>query len=66
MSANSIEDKSQEVTEWISHHVSDGGIWSLGTLHLDFANANLPADFRLSGLMSLIGAVILCWLYCRV
>ena len=62
----SIEEKTQAVTEYITHHVMDGGAWSLGTLHLEFADANLPAAFRLSGLMALIGAAFLCWMYCKV
>jgi F-type H+-transporting ATPase subunit a len=66
MSVNSIEEKTEGVTEWITHHVTDGGAWAIGPFHLDFADANLPAVFTLSGLMSLIGAVILCWMYCRV
>jgi len=66
MSANSIQEKTEQVTEYITHHVLDGGSWSIGTLHLDFAHANLPAAFRLSGLMSLLGAALLCWLYCRL
>ncbi len=66
MSVNSIAEKTEQVTEYISHHVMDGGAWSLGTLHLDFASANLPAAFRLSGLMSLMGASFLCWMYCKV
>lgn len=35
-------------------------------LHLDFAKANLPPWFTLSGLMGMIGAAFLCWLYCKV
>ena len=63
---SNIEEKTQEVTEWITHHVVDGGGWSIGPLHLNFADANLPNSFRLSGLMSLMGAVFLCWMYCKV
>lgn len=64
--SSSIEEKTQAVTEYITHHVTDGGGWSLGTMHLDFADANLPASFRLSGLMTLLGAAFLCWMYCKV
>lgn len=66
MSAVSLEEKTEQVTEWITHHVSDGGVWTLGTWHLEFASANLPSSFRLSGLMALIGATFLCWMYCKV
>jgi len=66
MSTPTIAEKTEQVTEWISHHVSDGGAWSIGTWHLDFADANLPNSFRLSGLMALIGATLLCWMYCKV
>jgi len=66
MSGPTLAEKSQQVTDYISHHVTDAGAWSLGTWHLDFASANLPASFRLSGLMGLIGAGILCGLYCKV
>lgn len=63
---SSIEEKTEAVTEWITHHVVDGTAWSIGPLHLEFADANLPGSFRLSGLMSVIGATLLCWMFCRV
>jgi len=63
---SSIPEKTEKVTEWITHHVSDGGAWTIGTWHLDFADANLPNSFRLSGLMALFGAALLCWAYCKL
>ncbi|MDF3128797.1 F0F1 ATP synthase subunit A [Kiritimatiellaeota bacterium B1221] len=62
----SIEEKTQAVTDFITHHVTDNGAWSIGTWHLDFADANLPRSFMLSGLMSMIGAAFLCWMYVKV
>lgn len=66
MSAEPNVDKMQEVVEYITHHVLDGRSWSIGGIHLDFAHANLPPWFTLSGLMGMIGAGFLCWLYCKV
>lgn len=56
----------EKVTEYITHHVTDGQTWTLGGYHLEFANMNLPTWFKLSGLMGLIGATILCLLFCKV
>jgi F-type H+-transporting ATPase subunit a len=66
MSADVIAEKTQKVTEWITHHVVDGPAWSIGTLHMDFVQANLPPSFKLSGLMALLGAAFLCFMYCKV
>jgi len=66
MSPEQNVDKMQEVVDYITHHVLDGHAWTIGGLHLDFAAANLPPWFTLSGLMGMIGAGLLCWLYCRV
>lgn len=66
MSAEANTDKMQEVVDSITHHVLDGHGWSLGGWHLDFAAANLPPWFKLSGLMGMFGAAFLCWLYCKV
>ncbi|MCC5846744.1 MAG: F0F1 ATP synthase subunit A [Verrucomicrobia bacterium] len=66
MSAEQNVDKMQQVVDHITHHVLDGHGWSIGPVHLDFAGANLPPWFKLSGLMGLFAAGLLCWLYCKV
>lgn len=66
MSAEANADKTQQVIDSITHPVLDGTSWSIGGIHLDFAAANLPPWFKLSGLMGLIGFGILYWLFCKV
>ncbi len=61
-----IAEKTEAVTQWITHHVSDGASWTLANVHLDFADANLPEGFKLSGLMGLLGVALVCFLYIRV
>ncbi len=66
MSAEAIAERNLKVTEWITHHVIDGPVWTIGSLHLNLVEANLPPSFKVSGLMALMGAVFLCLLYCKV
>jgi len=64
--SKTIAEKTEEVSEYIAHHVLDGGTWTVGTWHMDFSSVNLPAAFRLSGLMGLIGIAFVCWMYAKV
>lgn len=63
---SSIAEKTEQVSEWIAHHVSDGSAWMVGTWHGEFSSANLPNSFHVSGLMGLFGVVFVCWAYCKV
>lgn len=63
---SSIAEKTEKVSEWIAHHVSDGDAWVVGTWHGEFSKANLPNSFHVSGLMGLFGVVFVCWAYCKL
>ena len=66
MSADASASKIDQVSDYITHHVTDGRTWTLGGYHLEFDALNLPQWFQLSGLMSLIGAGILITVFVKL